>query len=223
MNLLEAKLLFRKFKLYDMNSVQKAMWYYKDMMQGSQKLTTCRFLHLLYQLIPQQLSWVGGEHRIDTIAQRFMNYQNRLPRCGVILICENKILVLKSVYGRNLMFPMGKQHRNEPSHVCAERECLEETGIQVFLNENSEQLTFKYNGHTPRYLYLVKLYCRIDQIEIKPQTNYEVSTYRWVNVEWFNPEAPFRGFTSLGWKQLIHYLHHRVVPPPLLTFVPPVP
>jgi 8-oxo-dGTP pyrophosphatase MutT (NUDIX family) len=220
--LLQAKFLFQKFKLYDMNSVQRALWYYKDTMKGESKMTTRKFLHAMYKLIPHHLQWVGEASKIDSIVHRFMNYQNRLPRCGVILLCQNKVLVLRSLYGRNLMFPMGKQLRNESSHKCAERECVEETGLQVYLGEHSERVELKMNGHTPRYLYIYKLECNINLLRISPQTHYEVSNYRWVDWEWFNEDKPFRGFTGQGWKWLIHYLHHRIYPPLLLTHVPPV-
>lgn len=215
----QARVLCQKFKLYDMNSVQRALWYYKDVMNGNPKVTLCKFLQMLYRLIPQYIPWVGSEHRIEPLTYRFMNYQNRLPRCGVVLFCEGKILVLKSVYGRNLMFPMGKQYRNEPSYECAMRECFEETGIRVFLHQDSEKVIFRSNGHAPRHLYIVHLQCKIDMIQIIPQTTYEVSTYRWVDHQWFDIHKPFRAFNKNGWVSFIHYLRHRIRLPPLLTYV----
>jgi 8-oxo-dGTP pyrophosphatase MutT (NUDIX family) len=219
----QAKQIYQKFKLCDMNSVQRALWYYKDVMNGSPKVTLCKFLQLLYQLIPKYISWVGSIDRIEPLTHRFMKYQNRLPRCGVVLFCENKVLVLKSVYGRNLMFPMGKQYRNEPSHECAMRECREETGIHVSLHEKSERFSFRVNGHAPCSLFIVHLQCTIDMIDIIPQTNYEVSTYRWVDMDWFDTNKPFRAFNKQSWGMFIHYLGHRIHDPPLLTYVTRVP
>lgn len=210
LDLFKAKQLVKLFRLQDMASVQKALWHFKDHMNGSEQMNSYQFLHALYKLIPNHLTWIRRPENIQHIVYRFMTFQNNLPRCGVVIICQNHILILKSVYGKHMMFPMGKQNPNEPNHECANRECLEETGLDLQLHQNSDFITFNEKSQSTRHMFFSILSCDIDSIIIRPQCHYEVSEYKWVTIDWFKPNKPFRSFNNESWATLIQQIKQRL-------------
>ena len=68
----------------------------------------------------------------DIIAD-FEEYKKRVPTFGVILLNEtlDKVLLVRSYWGRRWGFPKGKVNEGESGHECAAREAQEEIGFNL--------------------------------------------------------------------------------------------
>ena len=63
----------------------------------------------------------------------FEDYKKTVPTYGVILLNEtlDKVLLVRSYWGRRWGFPKGKVNEGERGHECAAREALEEIGFNL--------------------------------------------------------------------------------------------
>ena len=85
------------------------------------------------QIFPR-VPWLRDNMDIvwDIIAD-FEEYKKRVPTFGVILLNEtlDKVLLVRSYWGRRWGFPKGKVNEGERGHECAAREAQEEIGFNL--------------------------------------------------------------------------------------------
>ena len=100
--------------------------------------------------------------------------------CGCIIMNneKNKLLLVKGTTSECWGFPKGALENNETLIECAYRETLEETGIEVDINSESEQEII--NGITYYYTYIDDKK-KLD-ISEKIDKN-EISDIKWVEIE----------------------------------------
>lgn len=101
--------------------------------------------------------------------------KTREYKCGVILRCEEKILIVYQKASGLWGFPKGRKYENEEIFVCAKRELLEETGIDL------DKLKFR-RSHTHSIgcfrLFDVSLQTCITNIHIVPDEK-EIEKIEW--------------------------------------------
>ncbi|CDZ97533.1 dcp2-domain-containing protein [Phaffia rhodozyma] len=111
--------------------VEQAFWFYEDFNRelnpSLPSYTLKRFSEIFFKVCPLLSEW-SDEH--EHMFLEFMRYKMRVPVCGAILINEtwDKCLLVKGWKGNTWSFPKGKINQEEPKHICAAREVLEETG-----------------------------------------------------------------------------------------------
>lgn len=100
-------------------------------------------------------------------------------RAGVILICNNEILLVKGKKTGKWSFPKGHKEKDENAYSTAHRELFEETGIVLEENLKYVKILTYYKGD---YVYFVY---NIDKKIISPciHDNHEVLKVEWVNIE----------------------------------------
>ncbi|KAF9507258.1 hypothetical protein BS47DRAFT_1304249 [Hydnum rufescens UP504] len=115
--------------------VEQAHWYYEDYIRDEEprfpSLPLKTFSRMLFHSCPLLIHW-SVDH--DQAFQDFMDYKTSVPVCGAIMLNPSwtKCVLVKgwkssSAWG----FPRGKINIDEPEHVCAAREVLEETGYDI--------------------------------------------------------------------------------------------
>ena len=98
---------------------------------------------------------------------------------AAIIKKNNKYLIVqrnrKKHLGLKWEFPGGKCHTNEPPQHCAERECLEETGLTVMADCLRYQTVHHYT-HGPVHLHFFN--CTLSSHEVEPRP-----PFRWIDIE----------------------------------------
>lgn len=97
-----------------------------------------------------------------------------MKRAGIILIHNNKYLLVQGIHSKKWSFPKGCIETGETSFDCAIRELEEETGVK--LNNSTDKLinTYLYNN-TQLYSYSSNR----DSIDVCINDNKEISKIRW--------------------------------------------
>ncbi|KAI0756963.1 Dcp2, box A domain-containing protein [Daedaleopsis nitida] len=116
--------------------VEQAHWYYEDFIreQNPSKFPTYTlktFSEALFHACPLLAHW-AKDH--DQKFDSFMKYKTRVPVCGAIMLNEtwDKCILVKGwKSSAGWGFPKGKINEQEPTHRCAIREVLEETGYNL--------------------------------------------------------------------------------------------
>ncbi|KXN90034.1 mRNA decapping complex subunit 2 [Leucoagaricus sp. SymC.cos] len=115
--------------------VEQAHWFYEDFIREQNptfpSLPLKKFSAMLFHACPLLHQW-SNDH--ENAFNTFMQYKTRVPVCGAIMLNDawDKCVLVKgwkssSGWG----FPKGKINEDEPKHVCAIREVLEETGYNL--------------------------------------------------------------------------------------------
>ncbi|KAF9453828.1 DCP2-domain-containing protein [Macrolepiota fuliginosa MF-IS2] len=115
--------------------VEQAHWFYEDFIREQNptfpSLPLKKFSAMLFHACPLLHQWSSDHENAFSL---FMQYKTRVPVCGAIMLNDNwdKCVLVKgwkssSGWG----FPKGKINEDEPKHVCAIREVLEETGYNL--------------------------------------------------------------------------------------------
>jgi len=116
-------------------------WYYEDFVREENpkfpSLPLKKFSEMFFNSCPLLQRW---SHDHEQAFLNFMQYKTRVPVCGAIMLNDkwDKCVLVKgwkssSGWG----FPKGKINQDEPTHSCAIREVLEETGYDL-----AQQLKF---------------------------------------------------------------------------------
>lgn len=115
--------------------VEQAHWFYEDFIREQNpkfpSLPLKRFSAMLFQACPLLHQW---SHDHEQAFNTFMQYKTRVPVCGAIMLndtWEKCILVKGWKSSSGWGFPKGKINESEPTHECAIREVLEETGYNL--------------------------------------------------------------------------------------------
>lgn len=97
-----------------------------------------------------------------------------MKRAGIILIHNNKYLLVQGIHSKKWSFPKGCIETGETAFDCAIRELEEETGVK--LNNSTDKLinTYLYNN-TQLYSYSSNR----DSIDVCINDNKEISKIRW--------------------------------------------
>lgn len=124
--------------------VEQAHWFYEDFIREQNptfpSLPLKKFSAMLFHACPLLHQW-SNDH--ENAFNMFMHYKTRVPVCGAIMLNDSwdKCVLVKgwkssSGWG----FPKGKINEDEPKHVCAIREVLEETGYNLSGRLNPENV-----------------------------------------------------------------------------------
>ncbi|OAX42954.1 DCP2-domain-containing protein [Rhizopogon vinicolor AM-OR11-026] len=115
--------------------VEQAHWFYEDFIREQNpkfpSLPLKKFSAMLFQACPLLHQW---SHDHEQAFNTFMQYKTRVPVCGAIMLndtWEKCILVKGWKSSSGWGFPKGKINESEPTHECAIREVLEETGYNL--------------------------------------------------------------------------------------------
>ncbi|BGP43747.1 mRNA-decapping enzyme subunit 2 [Rhodotorula kratochvilovae] len=181
--------------------IEQAHWYYEDFvrpMASNPSLLPSyslkAFSLLMFKSCPLLHDLVPQHARIWT---SFMQYKERVPVCGAVLINEwwDKVLLVKGwTKGSSWSFPRGKINKEEPEAMCAVREVLEETGFDLTSFFPPAQLHPSYvepEGQE-RVPYYVELVIREQKIRlyfvpgVSERTQFETRTRKEISkIEWF--------------------------------------
>ncbi|GAA6003359.1 decapping enzyme complex catalytic subunit [Rhodotorula paludigena] len=182
--------------------IEQAHWYYEDFARPTAtnpsllpsyslkafSLLMFKSCPLLHDLVPQHAQiWTS-----------FMQYKERVPVCGAVLINEywDKVLLVKGwTKGSSWSFPRGKINKQEPEAMCAVREVLEETGFDLTPYFPPAQLHPSYvePEGTERVPYYVELVIREQKIRlyfvpgVSEHTRFETRTRKEISkIDWFS-------------------------------------
>ncbi|KAF7985372.1 hypothetical protein HWV62_6611 [Athelia sp. TMB] len=110
-------------------------WFYEDFIREENpkfpSLPLKKFSAMLFHACPLLHQW---SHDHEQAFNTFMQYKTRVPVCGAIMLndtWEKCVLVKGWKSSSGWGFPKGKINESEPSHICAIREVLEETGYDL--------------------------------------------------------------------------------------------
>ncbi|GAA5884747.1 hypothetical protein JCM3774_005803, partial [Rhodotorula dairenensis] len=176
-------------------------WYYEDFIRPNASNPSAlpsynlkAFSLLMFKSCPLLHDLVPQHARIWT---SFMQYKERVPVCGAVLINEwwDKVLLVKGWNkGSAWSFPRGKINKEEPEAMCAVREVLEETGFDLTPYFPPAQLHPSYvePEGSERVPYYVELVIREQKIRlyfvpgIKESTRFETRTRKEISkIDWF--------------------------------------
>lgn len=102
-------------------------------------------------------------------------------RSRIVVVCDDKILVVKGWLGRDRwILPGGGIHKNEKPELGAKRELKEETGIDVQANSLQLVSEGKYSRNTIKYHYYLYEMRSKDMGGISLQ-KHEIRDYAWIN------------------------------------------
>ncbi|GAA5982507.1 hypothetical protein JCM10908_006677 [Rhodotorula pacifica] len=181
--------------------IEQAHWYYEDFIRPNASNPSAlpsynlkAFSLLMFKSCPLLHDLVPQHARIWT---SFMQYKERVPVCGAVLINEwwDKVLLVKGwSKGSAWSFPRGKINKEEPEAMCAVREVLEETGFDLTPYFPPAQLHPSYiePEGSERVPYYVELVIREQKIRlyfvpgIKESTRFETRTRKEISkIDWF--------------------------------------
>ncbi|KWU42467.1 DCP2-domain-containing protein, partial [Rhodotorula sp. JG-1b] len=183
--------------------IEQAHWYYEDFIRPNASNASAlpsynlkAFSLLMFKSCPLLHDLVPQHARIWT---SFMQYKERVPVCGAVLINEwwDKVLLVKGWNkGAAWSFPRGKINKEEPEAMCAVREVrvLEETGFDLTPYFPPAQLHPSYvePEGSERVPYYVELVIREQKIRlyfipgIKESTRFETRTRKEISkIDWF--------------------------------------
>lgn len=115
--------------------------------------------------------------------EEWREYKLAVPTFGAIIINPflDKVLLVQGYMAKSSWgFPKGKVNEDEPAHLCAAREVLEETGFDVGpLLEENEYLEQVINDQTVR-LYLITGVP--ESTSFAPQTRCEIRDLQWFEI-----------------------------------------
>jgi len=119
------------------------------------------------------LNWPPSEP-IQPKLKEFWRYSRRLPRCGCVLVSDDKVLLVRNANGSKFYFPIGKAHEHEDHFTAAQRETFEETGYWV---QGHVGLVQARRGKAWTSLYVVP--GTPSDYSFKPRTSKEIAEVRW--------------------------------------------
>ncbi|KII94386.1 hypothetical protein PLICRDRAFT_99875 [Plicaturopsis crispa FD-325 SS-3] len=192
--------------------VEQAHWYYEDFIREQNptlhSLPLKKFSAMLFQACPLLHQW---NHDHEQAFNHFMQYKTRVPVCGAIMLndtWERVVLVKGWKANSGWGFPKGKINEDEPSHNCAIREVLEETGYNLAGQLNPEHVIEMSIREQKISLYIVPGVP--EDYKFETRTRKEISKIQWFNLSdlptWrrnktavgkFYLITPFIGYVSL--------------------------
>jgi mRNA-decapping enzyme subunit 2 len=165
------------------------------------KMKEKEFIYMLYHksyLLQQYINNIYNSY-ID-----WTKYIQTIPVYGSIIIdTSKKYILLLEIHKDGKIyfdFPKGKVYKNEDPKLCAIRETLEETGIDISKSINEHLYIETYIGLKYVRLYLI---FNVDlTIKFNPQVIGESDGYIWANIK----KLPLSNKWSYVIKKLKHYV-----------------
>ncbi|EWC48531.1 hypothetical protein DRE_01753 [Drechslerella stenobrocha 248] len=166
--------------------IEEAHWYYEDFIREQRPefpgLSLPTFLGKIFAHNPMLNKW--GMHQ--DAYREFMEYKHRVPVRGGILLnpAMDKVVLVKGwKAGASWAFPRGKINKDEPDHICAVREVLEETGFDAseLIDPKSFLVDVEENGDRHLQLYLIKNVP--EDFKFHPLARKEISEVAWFPIQ----------------------------------------
>eukprot|EP00300_Choanocystis_sp_HF-7_P007100 c15087_g1_i1.p1 GENE.c15087_g1_i1~~c15087_g1_i1.p1 ORF type:complete len:280 (+),score=51.98 c15087_g1_i1:97-840(+) len=179
-----------------MFNVELAHWYYLDHEREQDSslpgFGLKDFTHQMFNTVAALRAYKG---RADELYGQFMEYKQRVPVYGAILLNTNmdKFLLVKGWSSRSCWgFPKGKINKHEPEMACAIREVREETGYEI----GTDRINLEDCLLTRIQQQQIKLFIVTDVPEDYPfvtHTRNEISDIKWHSIPDVNripPKSP---------------------------------
>ncbi|KAF7320347.1 hypothetical protein MKEN_00819500 [Mycena kentingensis (nom. inval.)] len=161
--------------------VEQAHWFYEDFIREQNpkfpSLPLKKFSAMLFQSCPLLHRW-ANDH--EQAFNDFMQYKTRVPVCGAIMLndtWEKCVLVKGWKSSSGWGFPKGKINEDEPAHLCAVREVLEETGYNLASEINKDNLIEMSIKEQKLSLFIVPNVP--EDFPFKTKTRKEISKIEW--------------------------------------------
>ncbi|KAK2196976.1 bifunctional mRNA decapping protein 2 [Babesia duncani] len=163
--------------------LQEAYWWYCDKWQirhdSLPSLKFNQFLNYAIENNPLLRVFVTPKQQASMLSQ-WKNYMKNIPLRGAILLnaaCDS-VLLVQSYSSGTWTFPRGKRNHGEDDHVCAIREVLEETGIDITEKIHSNIYTEVTASGKSIKLFYSPGWNRLTMGE--PRTNFEIRKVQWI-------------------------------------------
>jgi len=165
--------------------IEQAHWFYIDFYvnQPEYKLvsgTIKEFSAHIFKHIPflQKHS-----HRVEEIIDEWREYKLAVPTFGAIILNTylDKALLVQGFWAKSSWgFPKGKVNEDEPAHLCAAREVMEETGFDISdLMHEDDYIESVINDQTVR-LYMIPGVSELTKFQTN--TRCEIRDIQWFDV-----------------------------------------
>lgn len=141
-----------------------------------------------------------------------VNGENRKNVCGICLLSEDHILLVKQRKTGKWSLPKGAREDPETRYACMMRELFEETG--VVLNDHSHTVVHNQNFFH-NTIYFVHLHGGHERLTLSPQDIVEIEEAAWVKVQ----NIPQLSLNRIA-KQVTRALRNQLT---LKNFVTPLP
>lgn len=168
--------------------LELAHWFYIDEYVSSDsnagQLKTCSIREFATHMFKHIRFLRKHADKVEQILDDWRDYKLSVPTYGAIILNENlsKILLVQGYWSKSSWgFPKGKVNEEEPGHVCAIREVLEETGFDIgpYINPN-DYLEAVVNDQTI-CLYLIPGVPT--ETVFAPKTKCEIRDVQWFPVD----------------------------------------
>ena len=122
-------------------------------------------------------------NRVEEIINEWKEYKQAVPTFGAIILNTflDKVLLVQGFWAKaSWGFPKGKVNENEPAHICAAREVLEETGYDISDQIDEEEfIESNINDQTVR-LYVISGVP--EATKFKTNTRCEIRDIQWFDI-----------------------------------------
>ena len=165
--------------------IEQAHWFYIDFYVNNPEYklaqgTIKEFAQHIFNHVPFLKKHAK---RVDEVIDEWKEYKLAVPTYGAILLNTflDKVLLVQGFWAKaSWGFPKGKVNEDEPPHVCAAREVMEETGYDISEHiDQDEWIEQVINDQTVR-LYLIPFVP--ENTQFKTNTRCEIKDIRWFDV-----------------------------------------
>jgi len=166
--------------------LETAHWFYSDEYQlaSNSRLQNCtmkQFAEHMFRHIPFLRKYVD---QVDQIIEDWRQYKISVPTYGAIMLNEDlsKVVLVQSYWNKTSWgFPKGKVNEEEPPHLCAVREVLEETGYNIGDAIDPDTYSEQVLNEQLSRLYFVPGVPL--NTEFCPKTKFEIRSIQWFPID----------------------------------------
>ena len=168
--------------------METAHWFYTDEYvteaASNSRLQNCtmkQFAEHMFRHIPFLRKHAD---QVDQIIEDWRQYKISVPTYGAILLNEDlsKVVLVQSYWNKTSWgFPKGKVNEEEPPHLCAVREVLEETGYNIADAIDPDQYAEQVLNEQLSRLYFVPGVPITT--EFCPKTKFEIRSIQWFPID----------------------------------------
>lgn len=169
--------------------IEKCHWFYLDnyvkvasdeFEKPLKGMKINKFALLIFQSVENLHPHIPDLNRLLRV---WTEYKETIPRFGAIILNKEKTKVVMVKCGKSWGFPQGKVEEGESHQQAAQREVLEEIGLDIthLIKPGGKNHLFRYVKKAPTKLYLVTGIS--DTREFKSKTKNEIKGIRWVDLD----------------------------------------